>query len=150
MGYNYYILIQGLNNNDTWIDLDYGSYTGSYHSIANHYFYNDRIIKFDYQGDKNMGDYQYIFGFNKIQTDYEKLFLAKDKCLIIKSYLNNFFLNKENIGLFDLEELKDIIQENLGNYNQIYGHNEIINYYNILVEFKNNYNDVRIIFGICA
>lgn len=58
MGYNYYILIQGINCEGSLVDLSYCNFSGSYSSSCNHYLYERSLqnYKINYDGVNEMGN----------------------------------------------------------------------------------------------
>lgn len=79
MGYNYYILIQGLESTDPekkWTDLEYYDNSGTYSSTHRHYFFfsykNDQYQIVGQTFTKDMGETQYVFSYDTLQSDYQQ------------------------------------------------------------------------------
>lgn len=155
MGYNYYILIEG-SNGDEWIEIYYVALSGSYSAVKEHYFVDKRHYGYGESKDHfkhNMGDYQYIFTYETIKTDYEKysksgVFPETD---IKRKFVN--FLTQE-ITRNSLEEIRDYIVEITGSEslseNQITNGalDELTYYYDLCNNYRDKYKEIRIIFGI--
>ena len=149
MGYNYYILIQGLQNN--WIDLEYYSHSGSYSGTLQHYFFNNmckqyQLVGYDFNHD--MGESQYVFSYQTLESDYNQYVDNHDfvsKCDGLKDKLVNIAeseLNMETIILLH-DHLTNII-----NSNACYFREELEIYYLLCKELSQDYQDIRIVFGI--
>lgn len=144
MGYNYYLLIQGEKDGQVQ-ELDYKSSSGSYGSCTDHYFFERMNREYDYQGTKEMGEYQYIHPFEILKMMYDK-FNVKDPEEIRKKIteLISGELNREI-----LIEIREYIDAQLDTDSLTEGaFNELEIYYQKCVKFmEKGYTDLKVIFG---
>lgn len=155
MGYDYYILIQG-KKDGKWYDLDYKSCSGTYGAVNNHYFYtesNKRRSVGNMEFSQPMGEYQHIFTYECMKEDYDKHTDKRGHCLYVdvKNYVTNVI--KKNLTYETIVELKDYLEEFISeldhpsrNVTELYV-SELVEYFEQCRNYKEQYGDVRIIFG---
>jgi len=157
MGYDYYFLIQCLEN-ETWKDLEYNHYSGSYKNSKNHYFFeehnNDNESEFHYKGERDLGTYQFLFTFEQIKAD-KKLYKSEKQLRNIIDFIKTQcedFIKNDKITRDDVDYLRCSIDEAYGaSIEKPEGYvNELNNFYEICQKYMNTnlYKDCRIIFGI--
>lgn len=157
MGYNYYILIQGRgsiaadSNREDWIDLQYYDYSGSYSGTDQHYFFTHASNQYQLVGNdfsKEMGDFQYVFTYETLTSDYKQYVENYDlvlESLNLKDKLHNIAESKLTIET--IMELHDCLT-NIIEAHACYFREELEIYYMICKELHSEYQDVRIIFGL--
>ena len=146
MGYIYYILIQGYDKDNNLIDLCYNEYSGTYSQTNFHYFYNkiQSNYEINYEGEKEMGDLQYIIPFNIMGDDYNKYCVHKNINGDITNILNKY--DKDNDKIYHIREYIDNLNDNQFCEPRL---NELDHYYNEHKKYESDgFHDIQLIYGI--
>jgi len=148
MGYDYYVLIRGVNKENKLDILDYNHYNGSYGNAYNHYLYNkmqQSSYSVKYDGEEKMGKYCYVIPFYDIEQDYNSCHHCIDfekEIMNILQVLSNPIEKIHNIKQY----IDNLIQNDKYDGLQL---EELIHYYNTCKKYINNgYTNIEIIYGI--
>ncbi len=154
MGYDYYFLILGTKN-EIQEELEYSNHCGSYSCCGIHWFFCNRKETYEYIGDLDMGESQYIFHFDDLSSilkeikykesfqnvkdtmnEFQCLFVKFDKDEVMKKKwceLQQTFEEFENLHLVEISDNNDELQ----------------NYVNKAQDWMaQGYTDIKIIYGI--
>ena len=145
MGYDYYILVQGLQEGE-WKDLNYSINSGSYGSSHNHYFF-EKMARGEPCGckfKKEMGEYQYLFEYKTICEDFKKYSKTPDDTPI-KGLLSK--LGKSELTRVDLVVIRNEIDDILEGEREEFFMPELERYYRMCQNYKKAYSDVRVVYG---
>ena len=146
MGYNYYILIQGYDKDNNLIDLCYGAFSGTYSQTHFHYFYNkiQSNYEINYDGEKEMGELQYIIPFNVMDNDYNKYCIHANIDDDIINILK--MCNDDNDKIHHIRNYIDNLNDNAFCEPQL---NELKRYYNKHKKYQvNGFHDIKLLYGI--
>ncbi|CAH6419726.1 Hypothetical protein HVR_LOCUS803 [uncultured virus] len=153
MGYDYYILIQGLKEGK-WVKVEYHHYGGSYSDILNHYFINETQVvpKYDevHEFPDPMGKHHYIFSYETLKADHAKHH-PQVNVDTVKDHLTQV-LNEE-LTIDSIKKLHTYLGDSLESQTNAYAPDGLIEELNIYYEKCTKahayYDEVRLIFGVC-
>lgn len=153
MNYNYCINLQGFIDGK-WIQIECNSFVGTYGSGGNHYFYtcihdlnHSNTVYCQHPDDSHQytEECHYIFSFETIEEDYMK-HISDYNLVPHNDQLKEMIMN-DDISIDTLIQIRDVLNTVISTHDDVF-RDELEHYYLRCCELYDNYDDVRIVFGI--